>query len=331
MGVPIYIPPPKIYILTAWITTFACTILQAVLCIYHVVSSKKKRLHSLQCSWSAFKKQPSLYTSYILSASGFVLPFHTILWNASQTWPATKTQCIITLATAPLTYTLFKEMLYITLVLRIYGVFNGTGMAYSTKKVLIPWITFITIWNLCNSIIINGFGNEMRVENGVCVFLVSQLMNFSFVAADIIAFLVNTYLFLRPIIALSKISKLGSNKDNDINKQLKKVAIKQFILSCIASGSTILDIVLATLFWLHQVWACLDVVLTTFSIILMYKWNDQIVDKLFHICCICCIPCTYCCKKQRKSDQDIKSLEITVTQHSSSEINTGTGNTVVIE
>ena len=62
------------------------------------------------------------------------------------------------------------------------------------------------------------------------------------------------------------------------------------------------------IFAMTQVWISLDIVITTLSIILMYKWNNKLINKLFYIFCCCFI---FCIKKKLKLKNDINNLEIT--------------------
>ena len=114
--------------------------------------------------------------------------------------------------------------------------------------------------------------------------------------SDIAACVTNTILFVRPLFALNKIT----GKDDD----LKYLAIKQCVLSMIAIVSTIIALLIVAMFNLYVFSICMDFVVSSLCIILMYKWNGKCIEYL----CLCC------CHFMTLSD-DVKNLDSVVNQN----------------
>merc|ERR1719384_2545350 len=77
------------------------------------------------------------------------------------------------------------------------------------------------------------------------------------------------------------------NKGNENEILLKQLAIKQCILSLFAVGSTIFLSILVAAFHMTQIFANCDIIVSSTSIILMYKWNE----RMFTFFCHCCLRC----------------------------------------
>ena len=86
--------------------------------------------------------------------------------------------------------------------------------------------------------------------------------------------------------------------------KLKQIAIKQFLLSLTAMISTIVAYPNIIIFELPQVWGSIDVIISTFCVMLMYRWYDDLAWKIFKTVCCCC-----CCKKWMQFHQDMIELE----------------------
>ena len=97
--------------------------------------------------------------------------------------------------------------------------------------------------------------------------------------------LVNTYLFTKPVYILLK--KNQSLRNNDDFVKMKRVAIKQWILSTVAVGTTIMAMILIILLGLQELFGTFDVFISTLAIIGMYDWNSWMTDYCFDCCFVC--------------------------------------------
>ena len=275
--------------------------LESCIFVYHFIETQKND----PLKFSKIKQKPSLYASYLLIICGFILLFHTIPFNLSQTYVPTLSECVSLGLTAAPVYMTFKSVLYIVLILRSYQSFGTSSVGYSSTRLIIFGIILI-VWNISN-VIFNAFTINTSIIDDKCYFELYNPYLYSIILMDMVASGISTYLFVKPVITLNKQIKRimmnsvttssDSEHDNENTirdtKRLRHVAIKQCILSMIAIGSTMIGAVLTVLFHLHQTWASLDVVISTFCVVLMYKWYSKLTKKLFQMFCCCCSCCEY--------------------------------------
>ena len=258
---------------------------------------------------------PSLHLSFALIIAGFILLGHGIGGNASHTWSTSDTECQILLYTSVPTSSIFKSINYALFASRIWESFGDSGMGYS-KKSLIIWVITLTLWSIFNSVL-NGIFSKVSVIDNTCKYEFFMPMLMSVMLLDFLALIINTYLFVKPIYLINKMVE-ERNNDNchvivDVAKQresemkLKRIAIKQFILSATAIASTFIAYPGIIIFEMAQVWGSIDTVISTFCCILMYKWYDEFAWKLFKRLCCCC-----CCINWMESIEDVKKLEVEV-------------------
>eukprot|EP01084_Bolivina_argentea_P202422 345866_1 len=62
------------------------------------------------------------------------------------------------------------------------------------------------------------------------------------------------------------------------------MAVKQCTLSIITIITTLMAMICVAMFSMEQVFIAVDVNISTLCIVLMYRWNQYLVEKL---CCIC--------------------------------------------
>eukprot|EP01084_Bolivina_argentea_P153298 267299_1 len=294
-------------------------VILGIICItsistYHVISIKKHD-HFLPYS-------KHVYLSMIF----LLLSIYTII-NLTVEIFQTEQFCGYNKYVAIPSYIAYKCVLYFILVNRIkqlyesfgpktqYGVVSNTG--------LIIWRTFILIWSLANITLIITTSSIKFSTNTVpkCVITVWRPVLIMMALLDVVACICNAYLFAKPVIKLHKlINQNGLSKNNnacsnlsnlnfmtikksyeslqtsnDINQvieieQLKYNAIKQCVLSIITVSTTVIAMLSVAMFSMEQIFISLDVNVTTFCIILMYKWNAYLVDRL---CCWCVKPLHY--------------------------------------
>ena len=215
-----------------------------------------------------------------------------VLTGITSTW-----YCHISKYIGPSIYNLYKTMLYITLVCRIYKSFQNSELQYNTKA-LILWIISLIIWTIFNIIYGCLTVTTITVNKGFpkCVLTPTMIYLASNTLLDIVSTIINGILFVKPLFKLYKISKF------DIN--IKIIAIKQCILSMTAIISSILTLICCALFQsVAHAFISLDICISTLCIILMFKWNSFITSKIF----CCCIP-------SPQQTKDIVKLEIVVTE-----------------
>merc|ERR1719242_2653656 len=130
-------------------------------------------------------------------------------------------------------------------------------------------------WTLMTNTI-NALTTKIRVNGrGVCDNEWSVLFLVSVATLDILAAVFYSYLFVKPILILIRNKEMNAG-----NLKLKRTAVKQCILSMVASGSTIFAAIFVFTFHMTQVFSCLDVVVSCFSVILMYKWHRNLWHTL---------------------------------------------------
>merc|ERR1719242_192643 len=150
-------------------------------------------------------------------------------------------------------------------------------------------------WTLMTNTI-NALTTKIRVnERGVCDNEWSVLFLVSVATLDILAAVFYSYLFVKPILILIRNKEMNAG-----NLKLKRTAVKQCILSMVASGSTLFAAAFVFTFHMTQVFASLDVVISCFSVILMYKWHRNLWHTLG--CGLCVRKCILT-KKERAIDR----------------------------
>lgn len=101
----------------------------------------------------------------------------------------------------------------------------------------------------------------------------------SILALDFMAIVLNTYFFTQPLFVLYRDTKaLPATVIIDDLSYLKRIAVKQWILSFIAVMTTLLTIVSNVFTNLPEIFATFDMLISTLSIICMYEWNSWITD-----------------------------------------------------
>ena len=95
------------------------------------------------------------------------------------------------------------------------------------------------------------------------------------VLTDLVAGVVNTVLFVRPLLKVHR-AVLSAGGSNRHSRRLQALAFKQGILSSIAVFSTILALFCVAVFNLYAIFIPLDYVVSCGCIILMYSWNQWI-------------------------------------------------------
>ena len=249
--------------------------------------------------------------SFILIVSGFLLIAHGIGGNASHTWVTTQLECQILLWTAVPTSSIFKSIIYTLFTARIWESFGDSGMGYS-KRLLTIWTVTLIMWSVFNSVLNITF-SKVESVNDTCKYEFFVPMLMSVMLLDFVSLLVNTYLFVKPIYLINQMMKQTVNDKSHVivdpkqeklsELKLKQIAIKQFLLSLTAMISTMIAYPGIIMFELAQVWGCIDTVISTFCIVVMYRWHNELTWKLFNKFCCCC------CRKWMKFHEDMKAME----------------------
>eukprot|EP01084_Bolivina_argentea_P074953 135937_1 len=209
-------------------------------------------------------------------------------------------------------YSIFKLLLYLILVCRVWIIFKQFDQyAYNIKKLKL-FCSLLTVWCFINIALIVLFAEIHFLPNQrpVCYINPPQIGLASIGFLDIVAGIGNAYLYIKPAIALH-------------NKQIKSkressfviIAFKQCVLSIIAILSSIIGLICIAIFSMPQIFAGIDVIISTLCIIFMYDWNEYIVEK---ICCavFCCLPKESVHLKSSQNDQKLENnIEITNTKN----------------
>eukprot|EP01084_Bolivina_argentea_P187334 322715_1 len=231
----------------------------------------------------------SYFASYILITAGFIDLF--ILFSINY-WQflvpfVTTFQCEINLFLAVPIYNIFKSLFYCVLVLRAYDAYRDSPYSYNTK-LLFTWIIVLFLWVIIHTTVactkLTKLGATASVVNGQCIYAFSPLIVLSQFMIDLIAWIVNTYLFVKPMILIKR--TIGNTQ----TLELKKVINKQAALNGIAILDLCLSITAVAVFKVPEPCTTQVILVLTFCVVLMFRWNTDLFYKLYHaICCCGCI------------------------------------------
>eukprot|EP01084_Bolivina_argentea_P270228 459442_1 len=265
--------------------------------IYHVISVKSNIKNKL-------KYPASLNLSFLLILFG-ILTLMGILFHVFGRFES-DVFCKITQLLGVISYVVFKTILYLLFLFRLYECFGTARIPIKYKTVtLLCWSATLMTWNMLNIVLIGVTTNIYFDRNTMfCVVAFQKYTLISLGTVDLIACAVNLYLFTRPIWKLHKLNK-NMQKNNsfigDESRDLKHIAIKQCILSIIATITTLFGVIFIALIDMSAVFGSTDITVSFVCIIMMYKWNSFIVEKL------CC-----CLRKSGKSSDAKTGLEMNV-------------------
>lgn len=303
--------PPHIYNNICWVITILCTILTIIGGSYHIYHTTQWLIADKERNkTSKFRRRAanyhSVYLSFLMIANAFTFMLVTLHMTYTETYETSLTQCHIVKYTATVFYTSFKAVLYTILVLRLWQTFSDKIIVDYSQKWLCCWMLTVYCWTLMTNTI-NFLTTKIKInERGVCENEWSVSFLVSVATLDILAAVLYSYLFVKPILIL-----IGQEM-NAGNLKLKRTAVKQCVLSMVASGSTLLAAVFVFTFHMTQVFACLDVVISCFSVILMYKWHRN----LWHVLgCGKCVRRFILNEKEKEIDRlmSLRSRRITFT------------------
>ena len=274
---PLISVPYGVYNAMSWITVSISFVLVLSLTIYHIgitvmwfIKDKHHVIHD---------QKQSAYLSSTVLIIAFLFCGICLHMTYTETYPVSLAECHVVKYSTTTSYTTFKMMLYILLVSRVYTVYSDGLYTSITGKALSIWTLIIILWTLCTNII-NIFTTTTVLEHGgKCANEWAFLFLCSVISLDITAVVVFLYLFTKPLLVLAEKQREHS-VDNRNYITLRRVALKQCILSLTASISTVIVGAFVFVFGMTQVFACLDVVISSICIILMYKWHDKLYRKL---------------------------------------------------
>eukprot|EP01084_Bolivina_argentea_P121577 215454_1 len=256
------------------------TIAQITIIIYHYQMTQKHEPSFTQ--YSNIKKQLSLYCSFLLMIFGLCFIISQFIQTIIQLRPVSTIQCLANVMVNVPFLILFKVTLYNVLILRVYESYHGSLMITYSKRMLFILIAIFTFWALINMVGIYTQLQTVYARNGECIYEFPKYLLASQGLMDFVACAIITFLFVKPIFLLN------NNKDNNTAKELKYVAIKQCILTGISSCLTIITLVLAgSVASFIELWTTIDTVISSFCIILMYKFYSDLAFKLFGVFCCC--------------------------------------------
>eukprot|EP01084_Bolivina_argentea_P311694 539555_1 len=285
--------------------------------IYHIISTRK-HVSNEKCSRPVYLSMSLLFLA-ICTAINLTMEIFDDFHTPSFCWYSAYV--------AIPTYILYKCLMYLILLQRIYIIlyqaFDYTQYQVVTAKALKLWLAIIIGWSLLNIIFICTTLTVSFDANKVpkCHTKVFRPSLISMGLLDIIACSVTLYLFVKPIAQLRKqISNMSATNTRMQTDSLKlhQIAKKQCMLSTIAVLTTVIGMTLVALFSMEQIFIGIDINISTVSLILMYKWNDYLVAKL-------------CCLSIINSEQSVSDVEANQSvKHNAIRIDTSTKGSDVI-
>ena len=280
---------------SAALTTYICYIsfimaLLFIIAMYHFRAIYKTRKDDMnEIPWS-------VYLSVLMISLSFIqfTDFMLLILPSIPGW-----YCFIQIRIGPICYTSFKACLYIILLSRLWSrnsvkcqkIFN-----YNPIYVKI-WSIIIISWSVINGILMNIGGTAIFAGNDIFPKCTNDLSDISLMMSaglDFVAGTVNLYLFVKPLFSI-----LHQIKD----RELKSLVIRLSILSVFTIISTIIALIICmfangTPIFIFAVGG--DELISTLCIILMYKWNTWITDRLL----------LFCLPSKSMITDDMKNLEI---------------------
>ena len=185
------------------------------------------------------------------------------------------------------TYTVYKALVYIMLVLRLMVVYDHHTVVNYSRVWLWLWVMALIVSCLGVNVVL-AVGSNMHIDamENVCVFgLQSVALSVGCFTAvqDICVVVVFAYLFVKPLMVIAKRSPDAmSPRAREAIVSIKRVAVKQCLCNLVATGMTLLAAVFIYTFHMTQVFAVIDTVVTSLSMILMFQWHAALYEK-----CLC--------------------------------------------
>ena len=254
-----------------------------IIASFHCITTLRQRGH----------KHASIFQSFALIALGVVqacvilseliLPFHI---------------CTVAQHLGPTTYALFKMTLYYIVISRLWSVFASGPLAYDARK-LKAWLAIILGCNALNVVWLNL---TVRVEwTPASVPECQPVIELPVVATalliDVVSGIISTALFVRPLRKLYSLT---------LDAELKATMIKQCVLSILAITSTILALGIIAVLNFYILAVAFDVTTSTLSVILTFRWNSWLTNKLLW----CCLPRAL--RMPKSVQTDIRNIEIII-------------------
>ena len=156
------------------------------------------------------------------------------------------------------------------------------------------------MWSILNAVA-TAIGSKISVSSDPdevpqCLGLVFLPALMSWLLLDAIAGSGCAYLLINPLMKIHEMEHTN---------EFKRIAKKQAMLSGISVKTTWLALIAMALTNMHMVFGSMDLLVSTFCVILMYSWNKW----MYEILCCCCSS-----KTSVKSIENIKNLEVVVDQ-----------------
>ena len=243
--------PADTYDQIAKTSSAVCCVVYGIIVIYHFISTYRAFLKMNEKG--RIKKPLSIYLSLLLIFHGVLA--HILIAIEAWDYNLSHSVCVFIQFYGPTGWLLFKFYLYTILVLRLKKCFGDTPLAHNPKKLKI-WQMIILIWVIIGIVIHLATTKSINCITTVQVFTLA-----TWSGMDIVATITNAYLFTKPLISLIK-------DKEDKNGRLKVLAVKQWILSLMATFSTLIALFGVGLMGLAQVFINGDIIISTLSVIL---------------------------------------------------------------
>eukprot|EP01084_Bolivina_argentea_P026454 49204_1 len=164
-----------------------------------------------------------------------------------------------------------RLMVYTVLIYRIYTIYNDSTFAYNTK-ILIAVFIVLFVWTLIN-VIVNAFtGTEFKQvinDTVYCGLEITLPIIVSRLLLDFVSNVFCCYLFVRPLLKLSKINH-GDESSKTNNQWIHAVIMKSAILTFVIVISTWIISIIIGVTKLTHFWA-IDVIINCICIMFLKK------------------------------------------------------------
>jgi len=193
-------------------------------------------------------------------------------------------------------YSAFKTTLFCILIIRCGTAFKASSVEYARWKLEL-WAFVLLVWSMANMVGINVTASNVDGSSKCGQWRPPLPILASLGLLDIVSCVVNTALFTRPLFKLHRNmmsnqcapSIRGSNLEE---RSLKKLAVKQCVLSLIAVLSTMTSLVTLAVFRAYYISIGFDYLMSSLCVLLMYSWNAPLVETM-----CCCLP-NRCCSAE---------------------------------
>ena len=322
--------------LVQFVTMSIFAILSVICVLFHIIKSYRafhKPQSELIWKWNSVLSYSFLLLfigfSYIM-INEFLSTYMAI--NGKLTYP----MCTFWFYFNIITYSIFKLIMYFTLITRLIEAFNQATKFYScTHNFYMIWrmFLFFSMTGYCYFCLHFAEIDAVQIGMGKCRVALPINISMTAIGYDFFVCAVNLYLFINPLRKLSKGVQIDSSRDiskctaaTELQKIYTKLIKKNAILASVSIlttiGSWIVIAVLKDIIHIPATWTALDCIITLYCIVLLFTWNE----REFEILCCCCIKWKDNVNNKQKQRETVLEM-IQTTSNTVSNVNTGASST----